>query len=83
MLSHSLLLQLEDIIVNLALAKSWKKLYHVEQVSSFMNASVDVTALIEQVDIVKEISKYVQLKPKAQEYTGCCPFHQEATPFLC
>ncbi len=45
-----------------------------------MSASSDTSSIIEQIDIVKEISKHVQLIPKGSEYTACCPFHLEDTP---
>lgn len=46
-----------------------------------MNApSADISQVIESVDIVQEISKYVQLKQKGNEFSACCPFHNEDTP---
>ncbi|MDC3181208.1 DNA primase [Gammaproteobacteria bacterium] len=42
--------------------------------------TTDTSSIIDSIDIVKEISKYVQLTPKGGEYTSCCPFHVEDTP---
>lgn len=39
-----------------------------------------IQAVIDASDIISEVSKHVQLKPKNNEYTACCPFHQEDTP---
>ena len=43
--------------------------------------------LVEEVrarnDIVDVISGYVSLKKKGSNYWGCCPFHNEKTPFRC
>lgn len=36
--------------------------------------------LIQQVDIIEVIQKYVPLKPKGDSYGACCPFHDESTP---
>lgn len=39
-----------------------------------------IRRIIEQVDIVDLISKYVSLKIKGAEATGLCPFHNEKSP---
>lgn len=36
-----------------------------------------IEKIIESVDIVEEISKYVKLTKKGKEYFGMCPFHKE------
>lgn len=39
-----------------------------------------IDSLINQVDIVDVIDARVPLKKKGNEYTACCPFHNEKTP---
>ena len=39
-----------------------------------------VRRVIENVDIIELISKYVSLKTKGQEASGLCPFHNEKSP---
>ncbi len=41
---------------------------------------VDTAALLDRVDIVQVIDRYVPLKKSGAEYEACCPFHTEATP---
>lgn len=41
---------------------------------------VDTSALLDRVDIVQVIDRYVPLKKSGSEYEACCPFHTEATP---
>lgn len=36
--------------------------------------------LLEKVDIIKVVSKYVSLKRVGSQYAGLCPFHKEKTP---
>lgn len=39
-----------------------------------------VKEIIDKTDIVEYIGRYVDLKPKNNEYFGLCPFHNEDTP---
>jgi len=32
------------------------------------------------IDFVTLVSETVELKPRGQDYWGCCPFHQEKSP---
>lgn len=43
-------------------------------------AKVDVPALLERVDLVELVGRYVKLKRAGKEFTGLCPFHNESTP---
>ncbi|MDR2457576.1 MAG: DNA primase [Clostridiales Family XIII bacterium] len=36
--------------------------------------------ILDKVDIVSHISKYVDLKQKGRDFVGLCPFHSEKTP---
>lgn len=45
-----------------------------------MAERVDTSALLDRVDIVQVIERYVPLKKSGAEYEACCPFHSEATP---
>ena len=38
------------------------------------------TKVLDRVDIVDVIGKYVPLKKNGSNYKACCPFHQENTP---
>lgn len=39
-----------------------------------------VRQLLERIDIVDVVSKYITLKKQGANYVACCPFHQEKTP---
>lgn len=39
-----------------------------------------INEVIERVDIVDIVGRYVPLKKQGQNYTGLCPFHNEKTP---
>ena len=39
-----------------------------------------VKALLEYVDIVAEVGRYVALAPAGENYKGLCPFHREKSP---
>lgn len=41
---------------------------------------IDTAALLDRVDIVQVIDRYVPLKKSGAEYEACCPFHTDATP---
>lgn len=45
-----------------------------------MKDRVDTAALLDRVDIVQVIERYVPLKKSGAEYEACCPFHTEDTP---
>lgn len=45
-----------------------------------MTEASSALALIQSIDIVDEVQKYVKLKPSKQELLGLCPFHTEDTP---
>lgn len=45
-----------------------------------MTERVDTASLLDRVDIVQVIDRYVPLKKSGAEYEACCPFHTEATP---
>lgn len=42
--------------------------------------NIDIQELKDNIDIVEIIGQYVDLKERAHEYHGCCPFHDENTP---
>lgn len=44
-----------------------------------MSNRVDTSSLLDSVDIVKVIDRYVPLKKSGAEYEACCPFHSEST----
>ena len=39
-----------------------------------------IDEIIEKLDIVQVVSKYVTLKKSGRNYKGLCPFHPEKTP---
>ncbi|MBL8511622.1 MAG: DNA primase, partial [Betaproteobacteria bacterium] len=39
-----------------------------------------IQQLLSRVDIVEVVDKYVKLKKAGQNYSACCPFHNEKTP---
>ncbi|HLM44665.1 MAG TPA: CHC2 zinc finger domain-containing protein, partial [Myxococcaceae bacterium] len=39
-----------------------------------------IQEVLERVDLVGLVSRYVELKKAGREYKGRCPFHQEKTP---
>ena len=39
-----------------------------------------IQQLLARVDIVDVIDKHVKLKKAGQNYSACCPFHNEKTP---
>ncbi|MCD4756037.1 DNA primase [bacterium] len=41
---------------------------------------IQIEEIRNRIDIVNEISKYVQLKPAGKNFSGLCPFHNEKTP---
>jgi len=41
---------------------------------------IDVPSLKASIDIVDVIGGYIDLKKKGDNYTACCPFHEEKTP---
>lgn len=41
---------------------------------------VQIEEIKNRLDIVDQISKYVELKPTGKNYSGLCPFHNEKTP---
>ncbi len=41
-----------------------------------------IEELIKRIDIVKEISSYIELKTSGANYLGRCPFHDDSTPSL-
>lgn len=43
-------------------------------------ARVDTDALLERVDLVEVVARYVKLKRAGKEFAGLCPFHNESTP---
>lgn len=45
-----------------------------------MREKIDTASLLDRVDIVQVIDRYVPLKKSGAEYEACCPFHTEATP---
>ncbi|MGB9641822.1 MAG: CHC2 zinc finger domain-containing protein, partial [Candidatus Ratteibacteria bacterium] len=42
--------------------------------------SEKVDQIIEKLDILELVSKYVKLKKTGRNYRGLCPFHPEKTP---
>ena len=42
--------------------------------------SLEIEELKSQVNIVKVVGKYVDLKQKGRDFWGCCPFHSDKTP---
>ncbi|HXK45072.1 MAG TPA: DNA primase, partial [bacterium] len=42
--------------------------------------SEKIDEIIEKIDILEVVSKYVQLKKTGRNYKGLCPFHPEKTP---
>ena len=45
-----------------------------------MAERVDVAALLDRLDIVQVVERYVPLRKAGAEYEACCPFHTESTP---
>lgn len=45
-----------------------------------MSKSIDVDAVKNSVQIQDVIAGYIQLTPNGNEFTACCPFHEEKTP---
>lgn len=43
-------------------------------------ARVDTVALLNRVDLVEVVRRYVPLKKSGNEWSGLCPFHDESTP---
>ncbi|HCC67625.1 TPA: DNA primase, partial [Patescibacteria group bacterium] len=41
---------------------------------------VQIEEIKNRLDIVNELSKYVELKPTGKNFSGICPFHSEKTP---
>jgi DNA primase len=41
---------------------------------------VQIEEIKNRLDIVDQISKYLELKPAGKNYSGLCPFHNEKTP---
>lgn len=39
-----------------------------------------IDQILDRIDLVDLIERYVPLKKSGRSYTGCCPFHQEKTP---
>ncbi|HQL64756.1 MAG TPA: CHC2 zinc finger domain-containing protein, partial [bacterium] len=39
-----------------------------------------IDEIIEKLDIVQVVSRYVALKKSGRNYKGLCPFHPEKTP---
>jgi len=44
--------------------------------------SLSIEDAIKKIDIVKEISSYIELKRSGSNYLGKCPFHDDSTPSL-
>jgi len=44
--------------------------------------SISIEDAIRKIDIVKEISSYIELKRSGNNYLGKCPFHDDSTPSL-
>ena len=42
-------------------------------------AKVDTHALLERIDLVEVVGRYVKLKRQGREHTGLCPFHDESS----
>ncbi len=43
---------------------------------------ISLEEVIKQIDIVKEISSYIELRRSGTNYLGRCPFHNDSTPSL-
>ena len=44
--------------------------------------NISIEDAIKRIDIVKEISSYIELKRSGSNYLGKCPFHDDSTPSL-
>ncbi|GAB6077521.1 DNA primase [Hydrogenobaculum acidophilum] len=45
-------------------------------------SSISIEDAIRKIDIIKEISSYIELKRSGNNYLGKCPFHDDSTPSL-
>ena len=41
-----------------------------------------IQELLDRIDIVDIVGRYLQLKKAGANFTACCPFHNEKTPAL-
>lgn len=39
-----------------------------------------IDQILDRIDLIDLVGKYVKLKKSGSSYVGCCPFHQEKTP---
>ncbi len=54
----------------------------INGVDTKKKSAISIEDAIRKIDIVKEISSYIELKRSGSNYLGRCPFHDDSTPSL-